>query len=330
MTIRTLINYISIGLLVATLSTMSSAAGARAQTRNNTNVQETDDKLKVDLYTKFVETYKTDEAVAHHTAKDYLQKYAKDNDQYSKYIQQWVDRYEKEQRQRTLWKLVHTDRNFVEAFPVGKVVLAEELDQLDSLIALGSAGYLAASARNTSFDKEAIAYAKRAVQLIEAGKKPDDWAPYKGKDDTLAYLYTTIGVLELKPAPNEAIEPLIKSTQFESELKKLPSTYFYLAQAYQAGPYAKLAADFQARFGGKPETPESKQALEKLNQVIDLLIDAYARAVALAGNDAQYAQNKTAWLASLTTFYKFRHQDSDAGLNEFIASVVSKPLPTRP
>ena len=327
---RTLIKYMTIGLLLATVWGTSWAARVAAQTKSNANVQETDDKVKVDMYTRFVDTYKTDRAAAHHVGRDYLQKYARDNDQYSKYIQQWVDIYEKEDRQRTLWKLVHTDRNFLEAFPVGKVVIAEEPDQLDSLIALGTAGYLAAGARNTSFDKEAIAYAKRAIQLIEGGKKPDDWAPYKGKDDTLAYLYLTLGVLQLKPAPNEAIESLIKSVQLESELKKLPVNYYRLAQAYQAGPYAKLSADFQAKFGGKPETPESKQALEKLNQVIDVMIDAYARAVALAGSDAQYAQSKAAWLSNLTTFYKFRHQDSDAGLTELIAGVMSKPLPAKP
>ena len=245
-------------------------------------------------------------------------------------MQQWVDNYEREERQKTLWRLVHTDRNFVEAFPVGKIVIAEEPDQLDSLIALGTAGYLAASARNTSFDKEAIVYAKRAIQLLEAGKVPENWAPYKGKDDTLAYLYLTLGVLQLKSAPNETIEPLLKSATFESELKKLPITYYYLAQAYQTGPYAKLSADFQNRFGDKPETPESKQALEKLNQVIDVMIDAYGRAVALAGSDAQYAQSKTAWLTNLTNFYKFRHQGTDVGLTEFIASVLSKPLPAKP
>jgi hypothetical protein len=313
MRIRKLINYTAIGLFLA-MAALTSATRAQAQTRAGTTIQETDDKVKVDLYTKFIETYKTDKSAAHHTAKDYLRLYAKDNDQYSKYIQQWVDVYEKEERQRTLWKLVHTDRNFLEAFPVGKVVIAEAPDQLDSLIALATAGYLAASARNTSFDKEAIAYDKRAIQLLEGGKKPDDWAPYKSKDDTLAYLYLTLGVLQLKPAPNEAIEPLIKSVQFESELKKLPVNYYRLAQACQTGPHATLSADFQAKFGGKPETPESKQALEKLNQVIDVMIDAYARAVVLAGSDAQYAQSKTAWQNNLTTFYKFRHQDSDAGL----------------
>ena len=177
---------------------------------------------------------------------------------------------------------------------------------------------------------EAIGYAQKAIQMIEGGKAPENWSPFKGKNDTLAYLYSTVGLLKLKSAPNEAIEPLIKSVQFESELKKLPTLYYYLARAYETGPYAKLSADYQKNFAGKPETPESKQAIEKLNQVIDRIIDAYARAVAAAGTDPQQAANKTTWLNNLTNFYKFRHQDSDAGLTELIASVVSKPLPAKP
>lgn len=327
---KRLINYIAVLLLLATLAIVSSAARVGAQTKNNVTPQETDDAVKVELYTKFVENYKTNKPVAHHTAKDYLRLYAKDNDQLSKYVQMWVDIYEKEERQKTLLRLVHKDRNFLEAFPVGKAVLAEQPDQLDSLIALSAAGYLAANARNTDFDKEAIVYSKRAIQLVESGRVPEEWAPYKGKDDTLAYLNRTLGWLLVKPAPNEAIDPLIKSVQLESELKKDPVNYYRLAQAYQEGPYARLSAEYSAKFDGKPESAESKQALEKLNRVIDVMIDAYARAVALAGSDAQYAQAKAAWLNNLTSFYKFRHENSDAGLTEFIAAAPSKPLPPKP
>ena len=327
MRIRNVFGFLVIGLL---LSPLSFAAAVAAQTGSSGSVQETDDKLKVDLYTKFVETYKVDESAAYQNARAYLQRYAKDNDQYSKYIQLWIADYEKRDRRKRLMQLAYKDRNFAEAFAVGKQVMAEDPDQLDSLLALGNAGYLAAAARNANFDKEAIAYSRRAVQLIESGKAPENWQPYKGKDEALAYLFSTIGVLQLRPAPAEALDALIKSTQFDSELRKLPSTYYYLAQAYQAGPYAKLSADYQARFAGKPESPESKQELEKLNQVIDVMIDAYARAVALAGNDAQNAANRTAWLTALTSYYKFRHQDSDAGLNELIAGVLSKPLPAKP
>ena len=90
-----------------------------------------------------------------------------------------------------------------------------------------------------------------------------------------------------------------------------------------------MSDEFEANYRGKDETPESKAALENLNQVIDRIIDAYARAVALA-TAPEYAAKKAEWTTQLTTFYKFRHNDSDAGLQELIAGVLSKPLPPQP
>jgi tetratricopeptide (TPR) repeat protein len=327
MTNRKLINYLAMGLLLTTLSLMS--GGVQAQPRT-ASVQETDDKVKVDLYTRFVDTYKTDKAVAYATAKDYLQRYAKENDQYSQYVQLWVAYFEKGERLKQLRRLVYDDRNFAEAFKVGKQVMAEEPNHLDSLVALGNAGYLAANARNENFNTEALSYAQKAIQMLESGKTPETWDPFKGKSDTLAYLYSTVGLLKLKSAPDEAIDAILKTASLDSDLKKLPTLYYYLARAYETGPYAKLSADYQKNFAGKPETPESKQAIEKLNQVIDRIIDAYARAVAAAGTDPQQAANKTTWLTNLTNFYKFRHQDSDAGLNEFIAGALTRPLLAKP
>ncbi|MCU1264339.1 MAG: hypothetical protein JWM21_657 [Acidobacteria bacterium] len=329
MSTRKIFNYLAMGLLLATLTLMSNAAGAQPQSKN-TNSQETDDKVKVDLYTRFIDTYKSNEAVAYATAKDYLQRYIKENDEYSKYIQLWVADYERKQRLVQLRDVVYSDRNFVEAFKLGKQVMAEDPNHLDSLIALGNAGYLAASARNETFNAEAIGYAQKAIQMIESGKTPESWSPFKGKNDTLAYLYSTIGLLKLKSAPDESINALLQTASFESDLKKLPTLYYYLARAYETGPYAKLSAEYQKNFAGKPETPESKQAIDKLNQVIDRIVDAYARAVAAAGTDPQQAANKATWLATLTNFYKFRHQDSDAGLPEFIASALTRPLPAKP
>jgi hypothetical protein len=330
MRIRKLTNHLAMGFLLATLSLMSGAAHAQPQTTKNTSTQETEDKVKVDLYTKFVDNYKSNEAVAYATARDYLQRYIKENDEYSKYIQLWVSDYERRQRLVQLHDLVYADRNFVEAFKVGKQVMAEDPNHLESLIALGNAGYLAASARNENFNAEAIGYAQKAIQMIEGGKAPESWAPFKSKNDTLAYLYSTVGLLKFKSAPDEAINALLQTASFDSDLKKLPTLYYYLARSYETGPYARLSAEYQKNFAGKAESPESKQALDKLNQVIDRIIDAYARAVAAAGNDAQQATNKTTWLATLTNFYKFRHQDSDAGLTEFIASALTRPLPAKP
>lgn len=329
MRIVNLFRYLTMGAVLVMLSATTLATRVEAQPRSTTNVQETDDKFKVDTYTKFVENYRTNELVAYETAKVYLQRYAKDNDQYSQYITLWVADYEKKQRLGELKDVVYQKRDFANAFKLGRQVMAESPDNLESLIALGNAGYLAAGAKNETYNTEALGYANKAIQLIESGKAPESWAPFKGKEDTLAYLYTTLGLLKLKSAPNEAIDALIKTAQLNSELKKVPLTYYYLALAYQNGPYAKLSADYQKNFADKPETPESKAALEKLNQVMDRIVDAYARAVAAAGNDQQYAQTKAAWLNTLTTFYKFRHDNSEAGLNEFVAGVMSKPLPAR-
>jgi hypothetical protein len=321
-----LMKHLAMGSLLAAVLVISLAGAVKAQTRN----QETDDKIKVDLYTRFVDNYKSNLPAAYETAKDYLQRYSKENDQYSQYVQLWVAEYEKGERLKQLRRLVYDDRNFTEAFRVGKQVIAEDPNSLESLVALGNAGYLAALARNESFSVEALSYALKAIQLIEGGKNPETWDPFKGKPDTLAYLYSTVGLLKLKTAPEESIDALLKTASLESELKKQPTLYYYLARAYETGPYAKLSADYQARFAGKPESPESKQALDKLGQVIDRIIDAYARAIAAAGTEQQYATNKTAWMTPLTNFYKFRHQDSDAGLTEYIAGALARPLPAKP
>ena len=292
--------------------------------------QETDDQLKIDMYKKFVDNRVQNPRAAYQAARDYLQKYQKDKDQYTDYLQKWVMYYERDDRKRRLPELIYNEKNFAEAYRTGKLILTDEPENLRTLIDLGYAGYLASTAKNESLNADALGYARKAIQALESGKAPSDWEPFKGKDDTLAYLYYTVGYLNLRSAPDQAIEPLLKAAQFETDLKKAPSTYYFLAVAYESGPYKTMSAAFQTMYAGKPETPESKAALEKLNVVIDRMIDAYARAIAAAGTDPKNEQNKKQWMATLTNFYKFRHQDSDAGLTELIAGALSKPLPPKP
>jgi hypothetical protein len=293
--------------------------------------QETDDPVKIEVYTRFVNNRKTNEAAAYQAAKEYLQKYPKDNDQYTHYLQKWVVIYERDERKRTLPQLVYNAKNFAGAYSVGKQILADEPDYLPALIHLGYAGYLAMTAAKTeAFNADAQAYANKAIQSIEAGKSPASWLPFKGKEDTLAQLYYTVGFLNLKNAPDRAIDPLIKAASFETDLKKSPSIYYFLAAAYESGPYKTMAASYQTTFAGKDESTQSKLALEKLNVIIDRMIDAYARAVAATVNDPANAQNKTQWSNKLAEFYKFRHQGSDVGLNDLIAGALTKPLPPKP
>ncbi len=136
-----------------------------------------------------------------------------------------------------------------------------------------------------------------------------------------------IGFIDLKPRPEEAIGHFVQVIQIDSDLRKTPSPFVLLAGAYEKGPYQRLSSDYSKRFANQAESPEGKTALDNINKVVDKIIDAYARAVALAGTNPQYQAPKAEWTKQLTTFYKFRHENSDAGLNEFISGVLAKPLP---
>jgi len=291
--------------------------------------QETDDPVKIEMYKRFVDNRVPNPVVAYQAARDYLQKYTKDKDQYTDYLQKWVTFYERDERKRRLPGLIN-EKNFSEAFTVGAKILADEPNYLRTQIDLGYAGYLAASSKNETHNADALGYARKAIQAIESGVAPSEWAPFKGKDDTLAYLYYAVGFLTLKTTPDQAIDAFIKAAQFESDIKKNPRTFYALAAAYESGPYKVQSAAFQTAFGDKPETPASKAALEKINVLIDRIVDAYARAIALANADPAMEASRKEWMTPFTNYYKFRHEGSDAGLTEFVASALSRPLPPRP
>jgi len=291
--------------------------------------QETDDPAKIAIYKRFVDNRVPNPDAAYQAARDYLTKYTKDKDQYTDYLTKWVAAYERDDRKRQLGGLIN-EKKFDEAYKVGAKILADEPDYLRAQIDLGYAGYLAASNKDEGHNADALMYARKAIQSIESGKAPSEWAPFKGKDDTLAYLNYAVGFLTLKTAPEQAIDSLIKAAQYESDIRKTASTYYFLAVAYEAGPYKTMSTAYQTNFANKPETPESKAALEKLGVIMDRIVDAYARAIATAGTDPKTEQSRKEWLAQATNYYKFRHGGSDAGLTEMITNALQKPLPPKP
>lgn len=291
--------------------------------------QETDDPVKIATYKRFFDNIKVNPDVAYQAARDYLTKYPKDKDEYTDYLNKWVAAYERDDRKRQLGGFIN-QKNFTEAYKVGSKILADEPDYLRAQIDLGYAGYLAASSKDESHNAEAVGYARKAIAAIEGGKAPSEWAPFKGKDDTLAYLNYAVGFMTLKTSPDQAIDSLIKAASYESDIRKTPSTYYFLAVAYESGPYKTGSTAYQSTYANKPETPESKAALEKLNVLMDRIIDAYARAINTAGADPKTEASRKDWQTQLTNYYKFRNGDSDAGLAQFIANAMQKPLPPKP
>lgn len=328
---RFLMRRLTITSFVVAISLSAMGLVAQAQTQTRAQVPETEDQAKIDIYTRFFNNRLSNESAAYQAAKEYLAKYPKDDDAYTRYLKPWVTLYDKWERKQQVPHLIYDEKNYAEGYKLGKQVLAENPDDPATLMYLGYGAYLASTtAKNESFNADARAYAQKAITAIESGKAPDEWKPFKDRADALAHLYYTLGFFDFRTNPNSAIDSFLKTAQLDSDLKQAPSTYYFLAAAYETGPYKTLAAAYQTNFAGQPESPASKAALEKLNLVIDRMIDAYARAIAAAGDDPANAQNKAQWMATLTNYYKFRNNGLDTGLNELIAGVLAKPLPPKP
>jgi hypothetical protein len=90
-----------------------------------------------------------------------------------------------------------------------------------------------------------------------------------------------------------------------------------------------MSEEYKAMYGGKDETPESKLMLANINQLIDRMIDGYARAVALA-TKPEFEKSKAVWNESLTTWFKYRNNGQTTGMDQLVAGILSKPLPPEP
>ena len=272
---------------------------------------------------------------AYGIGQEYLAKYASCNDTYSKAVQKFVTQYGDAVRKvgnaSELSDALYKNKDYAKAFQLGNQMISADPENLSLLIQLGYAGYNAQSQKPsiTTFSPTALGYAKKAIELLEAGKTPTEWVLFKSKDEALAYLNFAVGEYMIASDPAGAIPFYLKSFALESPVKTTAPAYARLAAAYQVGQYDPMQKEFTAKYGGKPETDESKFALNNLNQVMDRVIDAYARAVNLAGSstDPKMIADKKVWMEALTGFYKFRNNDSITGLDAFIASATSKPLP---
>ncbi|HEX5966688.1 MAG TPA: hypothetical protein VFY51_12180 [Pyrinomonadaceae bacterium] len=327
--------FLTIGATVALLALPVAAqttqpAAAPANTAQDGCAQETRDAL----YKTFTDSRTADQKKAYDSAKKYLAcPVATPTESQTKiieYLTRWVGLYEKGERKNRFTDELYNKKNYVEAFKIGGEILKDEPDNTKVMVDLGANGYLVGPLNNASLTAEAVEYARRALAAVEGGKTVDDWTPLQNKDVAVAYLNYTIGSLTVEKDPSGALKYLLKSAQFETPLKKSAFTYALIAGAYETGPYAKQAEAYKI-YKDKEETPESKLALANIHQLVDRMIDGYARAVALAGSDAKLATQKTAWKESLKTWYKFRNpNDPETAMDTLVAGILTKPLPPEP
>jgi len=306
---------------LVTLAAMLAAFAAPAWAQ----AKECNDEFKSATYQKWYDNRKDHQDVAYDAAKEYLSVCAADDSAYKTALKKFVDAYNAMTASATTAKQFDDavkNGKYADQVRLGKLVLANDPDNVNNVkiyIILGVAGL-----NDPSLLSEAAQYAKKAIEMIEAGKP---FAPlFDGsRDKALAQLNYAIAKASLSSAPADALPYLIKAARYDSDLKKNPQTYLEIVTAYEKGPRAKLTEEYDTKYKGRDETPESKLLAANINQMIDRQIDALARGVAVATN----AADKKALMDELTTLYKYRNK-SDAGLNELVAGILAKPLPEFP
>lgn len=311
-------------------------------------------KTDPNLYPKWLENRQGDAAkqkTAYDAGKEFLAKcQGVTGDAYVNAVQKWVAKYDEavgkfavSQRFADAAKVVDAapagKKDYAPLFAAGKEYVAAEPENVNTLLVLANVGYanaIAGEAYNKSLDADAIAFTRRALALVEANKATPEQLKLlnaTNRDEAVAGLNYRLGVISRATSPDDTVNYLLKVAQSSSPLKNDPTLYFYLAQAYAAGEYKRLADDYNTRFAGKEETDESRLAQAKLNASLNRILDAYARAVAFnTKTDAASVAFKNSTTATLTGLYKQSHNDSDAGLAQFIAESATRrlPLPSDP
>ncbi len=320
-------NQIAIRLLVlsAMIAIVTSPVTAQpSQTSPTSSLQplEDEDQAKRSLYKQFLESLNPDPLTAYKLAQQYLQRFPEETAE-TRYVKKWVDYFivkEKQARRIQVQKLINENR-FNEAFVIGKAFLTSDPNDIVMLQLLIYGGISAFNNHHYANLPDARIYAKRLLHLIETGQVPD-------QENEKTRLNLAIGMFSLPSAPAEAATYLYKVLDFDT-FKNDASTYSFLADAITGAEYLPTIKEWYARF----PTAELRLSVaaaptkRKMERAMDYIIDALARAVALAGSHPAYAEHKVQWMDTLTRFWIFRNSGYDTGLNEYIDVVLAKPLP---
>ncbi len=210
-----------------------------------------------------------------------------------------------------------------EVFSTGAAYLSKNPDAVMILIQLLATGADEAKNKNPKYVTQSLQYGKHAVELIDAGKKPagiDDAAWTKYKTDTLPSIYQSMGLLNLVSGDRAQA-----AANYTKAAELAPNDVFNVLMLGQM-----VNADYQdqaKKYQGMPASTAKDAELKKTQALLDKVIDAYARAVAVSEGDTRYAQVRQQFLQDLESYYKYRHNGSNAGMQELITKYKPAPKP---
>lgn len=199
-----------------------------------------------------------------------------------------------------------------QAFATGATFLAKQPNSLRVLARLTFAATDEAKKKNNKFVDSGVQYGTEAIEIIEADKKPDDlsetsWTYYKTLRPNL---YQSVGSLNLmKGNRAEAKARFTKATELAPAD---PFNYLMLAGILN-DEYNTEAQRLRAMSDGQAK----QDAMQKILPMLDAVIEAYARMLAISESDARFAQLRQAYMEDFETYYKYRHHSTE-GMQQLI------------
>ncbi len=200
-----------------------------------------------------------------------------------------------------------------EAFALGAKTLATQPDDVGTLTELAFAASNAAKKQNGKFAALGLQYGAKAIELIEANKKPlamDD-AQWTAQVALRPRIYQELGILTFITGDIPGAK-----TRFEKSAALAPNdpmNYAMMASIYNE-EYIQAAKAYQ----DAPAGPAKEELLKKANEQLDRVIETYAKAIGVASGRPEYQPLADQTRQSMEPYYKYRNNNSTEGMQKLI------------
>lgn len=282
---------------------------------------------ETDLYNSFLSNFKgsaTEQKAAYTIGKDYISKFGScssdEEKKVTEYIRKWMAKYDGAAVEYDCNTAVNTTPE--KAFELCQPYVSKAPDNVRPYLLLVYAGSKNGKTTDAKFKENIVRAAKKALELIAAGKTTGNWIFGKQPDDAVGALNYWAGFYSIENSPSDAATFFVNSARSSGAFAKEPAVFDALARAIYNSEYKTAALEYNTKCSATPAS-ECDALYARTGQILDKVIDAYARAVALSKDQSSVGTTKN----YLTTLYKQRHDNSEDGLDKFIAEILSKPLP---
>ncbi|MGH9966703.1 MAG: hypothetical protein ACREBG_02555 [Pyrinomonadaceae bacterium] len=209
-----------------------------------------------------------------------------------------------------------------DAFSFAAVTLVKQPDSVGILTQMAIAGTEEAKRQNGKYVAVSLQYGLKSIEMIEANKKPAnlDDASWANQQALLPRLYQSVGLLSMISG-----NPAEAKTRIDKAVALNPGdpTSYVLLGSIVDDEYQQVAQAYRTM----PEGKAKEETLKKGTELMDKVIDLYAHALGASQGKPEFKPLYDQILQAVTTYYKYRHNQSTEGLQQLIDKykVPAKP-----